>query len=203
MNPINTYTKALSVGQYVPHLYGFRQLHGYEHPARGVPAQPKPAAYAVYDFSFDKPGSLYDDKLQTVENVLERGYLAVPPSEPEFAVIHDKKHTAWLGLDDVIAQVRRREEVYLQNLYEIELAKCDAINALFMWEAQYGWPACAREHYVLGKRLQVLYADQRAERVSAWRDISRLRNALPEAAQQYLAAFRKASVLADSPGDGP
>ena len=201
MNPINTYAKALSAGQYVPHMYGFRQLHGYEHPAGGSRGQPKPGAYAVYDFSSDQPSSVPDDKLQTVEHVIERGYLAVPNSEPEFAVIHDKKHTAWLGLDDVIAQIRHREDIYVQNLYEIELAKCDAINALFMWEAQYGWPASAKEQYTVGKRLQAIYADQREERVTAWKDISRLKQSLPEVAQQYLAAFRKVSILEDTQGD--
>ena len=134
--------------------------------------------------------------------MIEQGYFAVPNSEPEIAIIHDKKRTAWLGLDDVITQIRQREEIYLQNLYEIELAKCDAINALFTWEAQYGWPANAKEQYVLGKRLQALYADQRAERVTAWKDISRLKQSLPEVAQQYLAAFRKVSILEDTKGDG-
>jgi len=51
------------------------------------------------------------------------------------AFISDKKHTARPGLDDVIWQIRRRYEVYQRNTYEIELAKCAAINCLFKHEA--------------------------------------------------------------------
>ena len=53
----------------------------------------------------------------------------------------------------------------------------------------------------LRKRLQALYADQRAERVAVWKDISRLRQTLPEAAQSYLSALRKLTVLEDTRGD--
>ena len=201
MNPNNAYAMALSEGQYVPHAYSFRQLHGYERPTKLGRIQPRSVPGTVYDFSSNTQITPPNDGPQTVEQVIEQGYFAVPNSEPEIAIIHDKKRTAWLGLDDVIAQIRHREDIYVQNLYEIELAKCDAINALFMWEAQNGWPASAKEQYTVGKRLQALYADQRAERVTAWKDISRLKQSLPEVAQQYLAAFRKVSILEDTKGD--
>ena len=48
-----------------------------------------------------------------------------------------------------------------------------------------------------------LYMEQRAERVSLWRDVSRLRLELPENAQQYLSAYRKVSILEDDKGDAP
>jgi hypothetical protein len=201
MNPNIAYTMALPEGQYVPHAYAFRQLHGYERSAELGRIQPRSVPGAAPDISSITPIARPNDGPQTVEQVIEQGYFAVSNAEPEIAIIHDKKHTAWLGLDDVIAQVRQREEIYLQNLYEIELAKCDAINALFTWEVQYSWPASAKEQYVLGKRLQALYAEQRAERVAAWKDISRLRQTLPEAAQSYLSALRKLTVLEDTGGD--
>lgn len=203
MNPINAYISPLSAGRYVPHLYGFRQLHGYEHPLKGSRPLTSNARYAAYDFSVDVAAAPHNDGPQTVEQVIAQGYFAVPDSDPEIAIIHDKKRTAWLGLDDVIAQVRQRYEVFQQNVYEIEKAKCDAINALFAWEARYGWPADARQVYILGKRLQALYVDQRTERVAAWRDIARLRQSLPEVAQQYLSAVRKLTVLEDTRGDDP
>lgn len=201
MNPNNACAMALSEGQYAPHAYAFRQLHGYERSAELGRIQPRSVPGAAPDLSSIAPSAWPNDGPQTVEQVTKQGYFAVSNAEPEIAIIQDKKRTAWLGLDDVIAQIRHREEIYLQNLYEIELAKCDAINALFTWEAQYGWPADAKEQYVLGKRLQALYADQRAERVAVWKDISRLRQTLPEAAQSYLSALRKLTVLEDTRGD--
>ena len=118
------------------------------------------------------------------------------------AVITDKKHTSWLGLDDVIGQIRNRLEVYEQNMYELELAKCAAINAGYTHEAWHG-PIDSRIEYSVNKRLDKLYKDQREERTNLWRDISRLRLSLPENAQQYLTAYRKVSILEDSKGDGP
>jgi hypothetical protein len=53
------------------------------------------------------------------------------------------------------------------------------------------------------KRLQELYAEERAERVSAWRDISKLRQLLPESIRQYLSSYRKSQILNDLPGDLP
>jgi len=46
-----------------------------------------------------------------------------------------------------------------------------------------------------------LRAEQRAERVNLWRDVSRVRERLPESAQQYLSSFRKLEILGDEGGD--
>ena len=201
MNTNNPYTPALSTGQYVPHAYGFRQLHGYEHSRLAGQFPAWPASPWAEEFSGDRPSPAADSPHQTIEQVINQGYLSVSTSEPEFAMIHDRKHTAWLGFDDSVAQIRQRHDIYLVNFQEIEQAKCDAINDLFAWEVQNGWPASSEQRYVVTKRLQALYADQRAERVAAWRDMSRIRQTLPEVAQQYLSAFRKVSILEDTQGD--
>jgi len=85
-------------------------------------------------------------------------------------------------------------------MYELELAKCSAMNTVYTHEAWHG-PTNSRVEYSLGKRLDKLYKDQRDERTNLWRDISRLRLLLPENAQKYLTAYRKLSILEDSKGD--
>ncbi len=202
MNPIETYTGVLSEGQYVPHAYSFRELHGYEQPrlAGILPVWPK--SPWAQEFSDDQ-SSTANSPRQTIEHVINQGYLSIPDSEPEFALIHDRKDMAQIALDDSVGQIRRRYEIYIVNVQEIELAKCDTINDLFAWEVQNGWPASSEQQYIVTKRLQALYADQRAERVAAWRDIARLRQTLPETAQQYLSAFRKITLLEDTEGDKP
>ena len=110
--------------------------------------------------------------------------------------------TAWLGLDDIIGQIRRRQEIYQGNMYDLELAKCAAINSLYEHEAHHG-PADAKVEYAVNKRLDQLYSDQRDERVKLWQDVSRLRQTLPETAQQYLSAYRKVSILDNAQGEGP
>jgi hypothetical protein len=142
-----------------------------------------------------------DSLPQTVEDVIQRGYFAVPNSEPEIAIISDKKHTSWLGLDDVIHQIRSRYMIYHRNFYDLELAKCAATNALHTHEAESGGPADSKQKYSLNKRLDKFYFLQQQERVNLWQDVSRLKLQLPENAQNYLSAYRKVSILEDKKGD--
>ena len=138
-----------------------------------------------------------------MEQVIAQGYLAVPRSEPETAILSDKRHSAWLGLDDTVRQIRHRYEIYSRNLDEIDLSICEANNAVFRQEADQGAPANERQRYSANKRIQMLYEQQRAERINLWRDVARVRSDLPETVQQYLGAYRKVSMLEDSRGDGP
>jgi hypothetical protein len=133
---------------------------------------------------------------QTVEQIVQQGYFAVPRGDPVTALITDKHHTSRLGLDDVIGQIRRRYEIYEDNLYQIELSKCAAINAIYHHEAYCGTgSASSRQHYAKHKAIQGLYEQERLERTALWKDVSRLRTLLPESAQQYLSADRKVAAL--------
>ena len=57
------------------------------------------------------------------------------------------------------------------------------------------------EVYSANKAIQGVYEQKRMERQNLWRDVSRLRLALPESAQQYLTAYRKVSALESYRGD--
>ena len=153
-----------------------------------------------YDFSSDLLRRRPAPVGQTVEQIVRKGYLSIPRSEPETAIVTDRKNTAWLGLDDIIGQIRNRYRVYESNLHELERAKCTAINCLHEHEAYHG-PATSKVEYSVHKRLDGLYSEQREERINLWRDVSRLKLQLPEAAQNYLNAYRKTSILEDKQGD--
>ena len=134
----------------------------------------------------------------TMEEIIQKGYLAIPQSEPETALISDRHWTAKIGLDDVIGQVRRRYEIFEHNLQQIEVGKCYAISSLFEQEAyRGGMPASGKEVDAMNQNLQEFYRQERDERVKLWRDVSRLRQVLPENAQSYLGAHRKLSILND------
>jgi hypothetical protein len=55
----------------------------------------------------------------------------------------------------------------------------------------------------VAKQTQKLYEQQRDERTTLWKDVSTLKLALPETAQNYLAAYRKAAILKENQGDAP
>ena len=161
-----------------------------------------PQGNAAYDFSSDLIARKGFKHGPTVEQVIAQGYFAAPRGRPETSIITDKEHTSWLGLDDIIGQIRQRYDIFEQNLYEIELAKCDALTAFYSREATVGFvPANGKEFYSLNKNLQGLYQQQREERTSLWQDVSRLKQTLPETAQQYLSHYRKISLLTDDKGD--
>jgi len=199
MNPNQTIGKPHFGPEYVPYFYASGRFTAYDLPrARALPeVRFVPASY---DFSSDLVQRRSYFVPQTVEQVIRRGYLAIPRSEPETALISDKKHTARLGLDDVIGQVRKRYALYEKNMYELELSKCEAINCLYRHIGHHG-PTDSKVEYSVSKRLNDLYQEQREERTNLWKDVSRLRLQLPENAQQYLSAYRKVSVLEDNKGD--
>ena len=159
-----------------------------------------PNPYAAPALSVAKKPFLgIDDRPQTVEDLIDHGYFAAPASEPEFALIDDKLRTSRLGLDDVLGQIGQRDKIYKQNMLDIEWAKCYAFNEL----ASGGWPTSKEQETIYHRRLQDLHSEQRAERVAAWRDTSRLRQLLPESLQLYLSSQRKAELLDDRDGDMP
>ena len=149
--------------------------------------------------SQSKPWPGIDDGPQTVEDLVQQGYFAVPAREPETAGIFDRTHTSWMALDDVLGQIRQRHDIYKQNLLDISWGECYAFNEL----ARQGRPATPEAYILYGKRMQDLQSEQRAERITFWRDVSRIRERLPESAQQYLSAFRKVQILDDDGGEGP
>ncbi|MBW1939386.1 MAG: hypothetical protein JRI67_11610 [Deltaproteobacteria bacterium] len=188
--------------EYVPYFYASGRFLLYDLPQTGAASKVRYVPAGRYDFTSDLLQRRPYPRPQTVEQVIRRGYLGVPRSEPETALITDRKETARLGLDDVIGQIRKRYELYDNNIYELEVAKCAAINCLYRHEAYHG-PTNSKVEYSVQKRLNDLYQEQREERTNLWRDVSRLRLQLPENAQQYLNAYRKVSILEDEKGDGP
>lgn len=186
---------------YVPYFYQPGLFH-YLPPKQNILTKLNYGQSEVYDFSSDLTGKTGFFHPPTVEQIIAHGYFAVPKSDPVTSLIADKKHTAWLGLDDLIGQIQQRYEVYQRNIYDLELSKCAAINSIHQHEAWHG-PTNSKVEYSVNKRLDRLYSEQREERVNLWRDVSRLRQLLPESAQLYLSAYRKISLLKDVKGDRP
>lgn len=192
-----------SAGQYVPYFYqsGLYLRDGVT--ARSVGRPAVGSIYSTYDFSTDRPPLVSFDRVQTVEEVIQRGYFTVPQGDPVTAIISDKRHTSRFGLDDVIGQIRSRQQIYDLNIQELDESICAAHNTVFRQEADQGAPANERQQYAAEKRIQEIYEQKRTERINLWRDVSRLRLELPEAAQRYLTAHRKVSALESTWGDGP
>ncbi|MHC4103339.1 MAG: hypothetical protein ACYSR9_00255 [Planctomycetota bacterium] len=187
---------------YVIYFYESGLSKQYRQRQKNLLAGLKYGSTGSYDFSSNLSVRQSWPAPQTVEQIVSNGYLSIPKSEPETAIISDRKNTSWLGLDDLIGQIHNRYKVYESNIYELEKAKCTAINCLFEHRAYHG-VTNSKVEYSVNKRLDGLYSEQREERTNLWRDISKLKLLIPENAQNYLSAYRKVSILEDKKGDGP
>jgi hypothetical protein len=196
-NPIHTLPPA---GSLVPRLDQAVPYRSYGAPLPTAPSVPGGGDSRTGSESRRPSGSYDFSSRQTVEDLIARGYLAIPTGDPVTAVLTDKRATSWLGLDDAIRQIRARYELYARNMNGILYSTAAASNALHTWKAERGWYS-ERQLDNQHKTLQNLYAQEREERVSLWRDIARVRATLPEVVQQYLAAHRKLSLLDDTRGD--
>lgn len=187
--------------EYIPYFYESGQFLRYSGPVKNRPAQ----TYFIssgYNFSSEDKSVLNPEQPQTVEQIIYQGYLTIPTGDPVTAMITDKKHTAWLGLDDAINLIRQRYDIFQQNIEMLEQNKCNSVNVfLAHYDRVKPMQVDDRIYYSLNKNIQRLYTQQMEERTNLWRDILRIRQSLPESAQRYLAAIRKSTVMDEDTGD--
>jgi len=187
---------------YVPYFYQSGRFLAYGLPGQTAPKRGPDRTRGTYDFTSDLTGKRSWPRTPTVEDIIQKGYLAIPQTEPEMALISDKKDIATLGLSDLVSQVRQRYAIYEQNMYQIELGKCYTISSQLAVESARGGVAMSsKEAYSLNKNLGEFYQQQREERNRLWADVSKLKLLLPEQAQSYLSSYRKLSILEDIKGD--
>ncbi len=156
-------------GQYIPYFYQSGLFLTYNMPGNPGTAGQDATGSAGYDFSSEQHPWMPSGQPQTVEQIISHGYFPIRESEPETAIISDKKQTSGLGLSDIIHQVRQRYQIYERNIYQIELGKCYTLNSVFTVEAHRGGvPPNSREAYSLNKSLGEFYEQERDERVRLW-----------------------------------
>ena len=187
---------------YVPYFYQSGRFLAYGLPSQTTSKRVWDRTMGTYDFTSDLTGKRTWPQTPTVEDIIQKGYLAIPQAEPEMALISDKKDIATLGLADLVSQVRQRYAIYEQNMYQIELGKCYTISSQLAVESARGGVAMSsKEAYGLNKNISEFYQQQREERNRLWADVSKLKLLLPEQAQNYLSGYRKLSILEDIKGD--
>lgn len=186
---------------YVPYFYASGRFQWYDQPSQNVPGRSNLVRFVTYDFTSDLHRVRAYPIPQTVEDVIRKGYLSVPASELETALISDKKDMSKLGLSDVISQIRNRYSIYERNMYQIELGKCYTISTQLAVESDRGGVCMSsKEAYSLNKNLNEFYEQQREERNRLWADVSKLKLLLPEKAQNYLSSYRKLAILEEGNG---
>jgi hypothetical protein len=135
----------------------------------------------------------------SLERILSDGRLSVPRAEPAEAMLIDRQRTQQLGLDDVITQIQWRYDLYRQHMDELQQTELTVLNAHHTWHDPWGIVDDRRDPE-LRRELDSVEQQRRAERLSLWRDLSRLRQAVPDWAERYLSAYRKVQLVKDGGG---
>lgn len=169
------------------YLYGHKPQYGY---SSFKEIKPKKFDYRPFFIKQSEEPDI-DKGPQTVEQLLYHGYLSIPKTAPETAIFSDKKHTSWLGIDDLISQINHREKIYNDNMTELKWSQCYAFNEM----TKCGWPVSDEKELIYNRRMQDIASQERLERTSFWRDVSRLRQQVPESLQGYLSVLRKTEIL--------
>ena len=155
-NESKTYDRPLAAYHY---SYGRKSQYGSLSPHQLYPGP----SDAKRIFFSPQPAQGIDDGPQTVEQILRHGFMNLPEGDSVTAMLEDKRHTSWLGLDDLLGQIHERDRIFQENSEDILWAECYAFNDL----ARQGWPAEPKQWELYQKRLSDLGAQQRMERISA------------------------------------
>jgi hypothetical protein len=135
----------------------------------------------------------------TLDRIVSDGRLPVPKADPAEAMLVDRQRTQQLGLDDAITQLQWRYDLYREHMDELQQTELTVLNAHHTWH-DFWAIVDERRDPELRKQLETVAQQRREERLSLWRDLSWLRQAVPDWAERYLSAYRKVQLFKDGGG---
>jgi len=141
------------------------------------------------------------DPRQSVDELIGDGRLMIPLGDSVTAMLTDRLHADWLNVDDTILQIQQRHSIYEQNVRELEQSRLSALNLMHSFP-KFLERVSPTDYQGVRRMLDDIDGQHRQERIQFWRDVSRLRQTLPETVQEYLSAYRKMQLLNSSPAGG-
>ena len=135
------------------------------------------------------------DQQTSVDQVVMNGYMPICHTEPIGGILGDGKTASWMQVDDLICQIRSRYEIYSLHMYGLLREEILTRNAAMNWHRPPGWTPMEDPDVL--RSVQALESQRRQERTGLWRDVSQLRQSLPQLAREYLSAHRRSEILRD------
>lgn len=166
----------------------------------GIPIDTASAArYGIganrYNTTHEESGDL--PRRPGIEQLLDGVWHSGSSTDPAASMLEDRLSVGSFALGDVLRQIRDRLVIYHRHLDELEQAKMQFRTVRKQWldpQDRFGHLPDPEGVTVL----QGIDAQQRAERLSAWKDLSALRQRLPEHWQGYLSAWRQYELISDT-----
>ncbi|MFN3166391.1 MAG: hypothetical protein ACE37H_04930 [Phycisphaeraceae bacterium] len=152
--------------------------------------------YAVQHRVVDQP-QIPNRSRPSIETLLRGVWQQPGPRDMVQGLFEDRLQTHTFELGDVLEQIKERVAIYRQHFDELEQAKVDTTNVRRRWTDpldRFGTIADPD----LTRALQDIDAQQRQERLSCWKDLSNLRQRVPEHWRQYLAVAQHYQILGSS-----
>ena len=130
----------------------------------------------------------------SVDELLSESPAPASQLDPVAGFLSERKLITHLGLTDTLSQIHERVGLYLLHKNEIEQDELATLNDIHSFPAINGYihPETYQE---IQKRVQRLGEQKRRERLDFWRDLSRLRQSVPEVLDSYLDSCRKMRIL--------
>lgn len=176
----------------------FQQPSPAQDPARYQPYDSRVYGNPTVSQSYPSAGGMNQEVAtsasKSIDGIVAAGRLAVPGADPILALATDRMLTSFLSLDDAIGQVRRRYDIYARHVDEIEQSRLRMVNASTSWRQPPFWIP-EEDDPEVREAVDRLEQQKREERLSLWRDVSRLRQTIPQSAQEYLGACRRTQII--------
>lgn len=156
------------------------RFYDHTYKANPIPAEAHSAIALPNNASSSKP---------SIEDLLQGVWLPIQSQDPVASMLTDRLNVNTLGLCDVLEQIKERITLYRRHFDELEHAKLDVRNVRKRWTDPMDKIGNLPDPDLVSA-IHELESQQRNERLSCWKDLSSLRQQLPEQWQQYLGAVR-------------
>lgn len=143
-----------------------------------------------------------DQARHSIEDLLQGIWRSPGSADIVQGLFDDRLRSHTFELGDVLEQIRERVAIYRQHFDELEQAKLDVKNVRHRWTDPLGRLGAVADPDLVSA-LHDLDAQQRQERLSCWKDVSSLRQQVPEHWRQYLGAVRQYTLLDSSNTQAP
>lgn len=130
----------------------------------------------------------------SIEDLLQGVWRPTGSPDMVAGLFHDRLQAQTLELSDVLEQIKQRLDIYQKHFDELEQAKLDVTNVRHHWLDPIRRNGVATDPDLVSA-IEDFNAQQRQERLSCWKDLSSLRQQVPEHWRQYLNAARQYHLI--------
>jgi len=121
----------------------------------------------------------------------------ISKQDPLARFLSGKRRLLNKTIEDIVTLIEEREKIRDRNIYQIDKDICEVHTRMFNLPGQRYQlnPDIEKMYHTLQQQVMRSYGEQRAEAISCWRDVTRLKSDLREPVKELEQEKRKQSLL--------